>query len=81
VELHCAKHMLLHRETLSTLEMQLNPEEFIRVLCSAMVNVEKTHSLSSELCRFSLLHLNNADDVKIGQGHKDSLFEFLGLDY
>jgi DNA-binding LytR/AlgR family response regulator len=80
VELHCAKRMLLHRETLSKLEMQLNPEKFIRVHRSAMVNVEKINSLSSELGRFSLLHLNNGDEVKIGQGHKASFFEFLGLD-
>lgn len=80
VELHCANRMLLHRETLSKLEMQLNPEKFIRVHRSAMVNVGKINSLSSELGRFSLLHLNNGDEVKIGQGHKASLFEFLGLD-
>ncbi|WP_339722029.1 LytTR family DNA-binding domain-containing protein [uncultured Paraglaciecola sp.] len=80
VELHCANRMLLHRETLSKLEMQLNPEKFIRVHRSAMVNVDKINSLSSELGRFSLLHLNNGDEVKIGQGHKASLFEFLGVD-
>jgi two-component system LytT family response regulator len=80
VELHCANRMLLHRETLSKLEMQLNPEKFIRVHRSAMVNVGKINSLSSELGRFSLLHLDNGDEVKIGQGHKASLFEFLGLD-
>jgi DNA-binding LytR/AlgR family response regulator len=80
VELHCSNRMLLHRETLSKLEMQLNPEKFIRVHRSAMVNVDKINSLSSELGRFSLLHLNNGAEVKIGQGHKASLFEFLGLD-
>jgi two-component system LytT family response regulator len=80
VELHCANRMLLHRETLSKLETQLNPEKFIRVHRSAMVNVDKINSLSSELGRFSLLHLNNGDEVKIGQGHKATLFEFLGLD-
>jgi two-component system LytT family response regulator len=80
VELHCANRMLLHRETLSKLEMQLNPEKFIRVHRSAMVNVGRINSLSSELGRFSLLHLDNGDEVKIGQGHKATLFEFLGLD-
>ena len=80
VELHCANRMLLHRETLCKLETQLNPEKFIRVHRSAMVNVEKINSLSSEMGRFSLLHLINGDEVKIGQGHKASLFEFLGLD-
>jgi DNA-binding LytR/AlgR family response regulator len=80
VELHCKGRMLLHRETLANLEQQLNPDKFVRVHRSAMVNVENISSLSSELGRFSLLHLSNGDEVKIGQGHKASLFEYLGLD-
>ena len=80
VELHCKGGMLLHRETLANLEQQLNPEKFVRVHRSAIVNMENVNSLSSELGRFSLLHLNNGDEVKIGQGHRASLFEYLGLD-
>lgn len=80
VELHCTNRMLLHRETLAKLEAQLNPEKFIRVHRSAMVNVDKVNSLSSELGRFSLLHLVNGDEVKIGQGHKAELFGMLGLE-
>jgi DNA-binding LytR/AlgR family response regulator len=80
VELHCKGRMLLHRETLANLEQQLNPEKFVRVHRSAMVNIENVNSLSSELGRFSLLHLSNGDEVKIGQGHRASLFEYLGLD-
>ncbi|WP_299073242.1 LytTR family DNA-binding domain-containing protein [uncultured Paraglaciecola sp.] len=80
VELHCKHRMLLHRETLAKLETQLDPQKFFRVHRSAMVNVDSISSLSSELGRFSLLHLNNGDEVKIGKGHKTALFEFLGLD-
>ncbi|MCF2947784.1 LytTR family DNA-binding domain-containing protein [Paraglaciecola aquimarina] len=80
VELHCENKMCLHRETLSNLEALLDPTKFIRVHRSAMVNVAKISSLSSELGRFSLLHLTNGDEVKIGQGHKAQLFEFLGLE-
>ena len=80
VELHCQGRMLLHRETLTNLEQQLNPDKFVRVHRSAMVNVDNVSSLSSELGRFSLLHLSNGDEVKIGQGHRASLFEYFGLD-
>jgi two-component system LytT family response regulator len=80
VELHCKERMLLHRETLANLEQQLSPEKFVRVHRSAMVNIENVNSLSSELGRFSLLHLSNGDEVKIGQGHRASLFEYLGID-
>lgn len=81
VELHCVDRMLLHRETLAKLESQLDPEKFVRVHRSAMVNIEKVSSLSSELGRFSLLYLNNGDEVKIGQGHKANLFTCLGLEH
>jgi DNA-binding LytR/AlgR family response regulator len=47
---------------------------------SAMVNIENVNSLSSELGRISLLNLSNGEQVKIGQGHRASLFEYLGLD-
>jgi two-component system LytT family response regulator len=80
VELHCKGRMLLHRETLANLEQQLSPDKFVRVHRSAMVSIENVNSLSSELGRFSLLHLSNGDEVKIGQGHRASLFEYLGLD-
>jgi DNA-binding LytR/AlgR family response regulator len=80
VELHCKERMLLHRETLGNLEQQLSPEKFVRVHRSAMVNIGNVNSLSSELGRFSLLHLSNGDEVKIGQGHRASLFEYLGID-
>jgi two-component system LytT family response regulator len=81
VELHCKDRMLLHRETLANLEKQLDPSKFVRVHRSAMVNLEKVSSLSSELGRFSLLHLSNGDEVKIGQGHKSTLFENLGIEH
>jgi DNA-binding LytR/AlgR family response regulator len=80
VELHCKERMFMYRETLVNLEQQLNPEKFVRVHRSAMVNIENVNSLSSELGRISLLNLSNGDQVKIGQGHRASLFEYLGLD-
>jgi DNA-binding LytR/AlgR family response regulator len=79
VEQRFAKWMLLHRETCSKLEMQLNPEKFILVHRSAIVNIDKINSLSSELGSFSLLSLDNGDEVKISQNHKASLFELLRL--
>lgn len=80
VELHCQDKTLLHRETLSRLEHQLNPSKFVRVHRSSLVNLQKIKSLSSELGRYSLLHLNNGDEVKIGSAYKNHLFRVLGLD-
>lgn len=80
VELHCQGRMLLHRETLTNLERQLDPGKFLRVHRSAMVNIDSICSLSSELGRYSLLQLSNGDEVKISSAHKSSLFDTLGLE-
>jgi DNA-binding LytR/AlgR family response regulator len=80
VELHCKDKMMLHRETLNKLEEQLDSAKFVRVHRSAMVNLSKISSLTSELGRYSLLQLVNGDEVKISQAHKSSLFQQLGLD-
>ena len=80
VELHCQDRMLLHRETLTNLERQLDPGKFLRVHRSAMVNIDNICSLSSELGRYSLLQLSNGDEVKISSAHKSSLFDTLGLE-
>lgn len=80
VELHCRDRMLLHRETLTNLERQLDPSKFLWVHRSAMVNVDSICSLSSELGRYSLLQLSNGDEVKISSAHKSTLFDTLGLE-
>ena len=80
VELYCADKMHLHRETLSALEHSLDPEQFIRVHRSAIVNIDYIHSLNSELGRYSLLQLDNGDEVKIGQSYKAQLLVALGVE-
>lgn len=80
VELYCEGKMHLHRETLSALEQTLDPTQFIRVHRSAIVNIDYVHSLNSELGRFSLLQLDNGDEVKIGQSYKAQLLSALGVD-
>jgi two-component system LytT family response regulator len=72
--------MHLHRETLSALEQTLDPKQFIRVHRSAIVNIEYVRSLNSELGRFSLLQLDNGEEVKIGQSYKAQLLSALGVD-
>lgn len=80
VELHCKDRMFLHRETMSNLASQLDKNKFMRVHRSAMVNIDKIASLSSELGRLSLLQLCNGDEVKISHRHRPELFSQLGLD-
>lgn len=80
VELHCGNKTYLHRESMANLQKSLDPAQFVRVHRSALVNTSKVASLTSELGRYSLLHLSNGDEVRIGQAHKDALFNQLGLE-
>ncbi|WP_395339331.1 LytR/AlgR family response regulator transcription factor [Ningiella sp. W23] len=79
-ELHCSDKMILHRETMSNLEMQLDKQSFIRVHRSAMINIHHVSSLTSELGRFTMLQLNNGDEVRISSSYRSRLFSSLGLD-
>jgi len=45
VNLHCGRESHLIRETLSSLESKLNPEEFLRVRHSAIVNLKRIREL------------------------------------
>jgi len=45
VNLHCGRESHLIRETLSSLETKLNPEEFLRVRHSAIVNLKRIKEL------------------------------------
>jgi two-component system LytT family response regulator len=45
VNLHCGRESHLIRETLSGLESKLNPEEFLRVRHSAIVNLKRIKEL------------------------------------
>ncbi|EKE82089.1 LytR/AlgR family response regulator transcription factor [Idiomarina xiamenensis] len=80
VELHTKEAMLLHRDSMSSLEAQLNPQRFIRVHRSAIVNIKYVTEISSELGRYTLLELSDGTEIKIGNAYRKSLFSQLGLE-
>ncbi|RUO56202.1 LytR/AlgR family response regulator transcription factor [Pseudidiomarina homiensis] len=80
VEIHLPDGMVLHRETLSSLEERLDPELFVRVHRSAIVNIEHLHEITSELGRYSLVELKNGQEIRIGNAYRRDLFQSLGLD-
>jgi DNA-binding LytR/AlgR family response regulator len=79
LELHCRNKMWLCRDAFATLERRLDPEKFVRVQRSTMVNIKKVSQLMCELDEFSLLRLSNGDELKIEQRHRTPLLECLGL--
>ncbi|RUO80230.1 hypothetical protein CWI84_06255 [Idiomarina tyrosinivorans] len=80
VELHLANQMLLHRDTMSSLERRLNSDKFIRIHRSTIVNLDYVREISSELGRYTLVEMNNGKELKIGNAYRKSLFNALGID-
>ena len=80
LELRCQNRTYLHRESLAGLEDGLDPDCFVRVHRSAIVNIHYLTAINSELGRYSALELSNGDEVRIGKLYRKPLFRLLGLD-
>lgn len=79
LELYFADRMLLHRETLTSIENKLSKSKFFRVHRSAIVNINYVSKVESELGRYSSLIMKNGDEVKISNNFKHELFKVLGI--
>ena len=79
VELYLEDGMVLHREALCSLAEKLDPEQFVRVHRSAIVNLSHLSEITSELGRYSLVELTNGQEVRIGDCYRQQLFSSLGL--
>lgn len=79
VELHMEKRVLLHRESLSKLQAEIDSEQFIRVHRSSIVNLDKVKVINSEEGRFSLINMNNGDEVRISNAYRKTLLDRLGV--
>lgn len=78
-ELHCKDRVVLHRETLASLENKLSLSSFARVHRSALVNWTKVKAITSELGRYSILKMTNDEEVKLSASYKEHLFAHLGV--
>ena len=79
VEIHAEDGKYLHRETMHNVAQQLDPERFIRIHRSTIVNLDHVKEISSELGRFSLLVLRDNTELKIGNAYREALFSSLNL--
>lgn len=80
LELHCQHRTYLHRESMTAIEQLLDPDKFVRIHRSAMVNIQYLDAINSELGRYSTLEMSNKDEVRIGNTYRKPLFQMLGLD-
>ena len=79
VHLHTGKGARMVRQTLTAMEAQLDPEKFVRVHRSAMVNVDRIKELQPLFNgEYSLLLNDDKTKLTLSRKYKDNLFKLLG---
>ncbi len=73
VRLHVGKKSYLLRETMSGIEAKLDPERFIRIHRSTIVNVESIKSLESLFQGEYVVHLEDGTKLTSSRGYRDRL--------
>jgi two-component system, LytTR family, response regulator len=76
-ELHIGGRTLLHRETMQHLEARLDPDQFVRVHRSAIVNQRRIKELRRE-GRELLVKLACGAEIRVAPSHRDKLDRILG---
>lgn len=78
VLLHCGKDAYMLRQTLSNIEARLDPETFIRVHRSAIVNVEALKELQPGFDGAYGLELKDGTKLRLSRSYREGFFEKFG---
>ncbi len=78
VLLHAGTKSHLVRQTLGALERQLDPQRFLRIHRSAIVNIERIKELHPMFAGEYTVVLENGTQVTSSRSYKEKLFEILG---
>jgi two-component system LytT family response regulator len=78
VHLHVGKRSHMVRQTLSGMEAQLNPERFLRIHRSVIVNIERIKELQPLFGGEHTVILHDKTELALSRNYKDKLFELLG---
>ncbi|EAY31607.1 LytR/AlgR family response regulator transcription factor [Microscilla marina] len=79
LKLHIGKSMHLIRETMNAFEQKLNPQEFVRVHRSSLVNIEAIHHLESWGNTEFTITLSSGYQVQSGRSYYSSIRQKLQL--
>jgi two-component system LytT family response regulator len=71
VQIHTGDQSYLHRETMQSLEARLDPERFMRIHRSAIVNHCRIKELRSEGRRDLVAVLANGTELKVARSHRE----------
>jgi two-component system LytT family response regulator len=78
VRLHTGKTSHLLREPLSTLETRLDPEQFLRIHRTTVVNVERLRELQPWFSGEFIAILHDGTRLKVSRGYRDRVARWLG---
>jgi two-component system LytT family response regulator len=73
VQIHVGKQSYLHRQSMQSLEEQLDPQRFLRIHRSAIVNVGRVRELRRKGRRELLAILDGGQALKVGRSHREKL--------
>ena len=78
VSVHCAKKSHLLRETISSLESQLDPKKFVRIHRSSIVRIDRIQELQPWFHGEYRIILQNGTQLTLSRNYRDKLQEALG---
>jgi len=78
VKIHTATGLHLVRRTISELERTLDPEQFIRIHRSTIVNLRSVDRLSPAFAGAYFVHLNDGEELVLSRGYRAKLFDRIG---
>jgi two-component system, LytTR family, response regulator len=78
VKLHVAAEAHLFRETMNTLELQLDPDTFFRIHRSHIVNIERVKELQPWFNGEYVVFLRNGTRLTLSRGYREKLQERIG---
>lgn len=78
LKVHAGRESHLIRGTMQSLETKLNPEQFVRVHRSVIVNIEKIKEIYPRSNGDQDLVLQNGRQLMLSRNYRDKFFELLG---
>ena len=75
VRIHAGRESHLIRETLQSLEGRLNPEKFLRIHRSTLVNLDRIRELQPIFHGDYLVKLNDGTELTLSRSYREKLLE------
>lgn len=78
IEIHTERKTHLVRHTVKAMEAKLNPDKFLRVRPSAIVNVEQVDTLEGRAGGDYWVKLRNGTQIRSSRGYRDRIEQIFG---